>query len=71
MNDDQVEQPKWDVMVGPDLPGGGAAITLHLSRDGRFEVYRLDARSATRLSNALIVEAEKAAFVAARKPTGT
>jgi hypothetical protein len=46
----------------------GATVLLFLSHGRKTEEYRLDAKSATQLSNALIVQAEKAAFVIARKP---
>jgi hypothetical protein len=58
---------EWDVSIGPDLPGRQASIVLRLSKDGRTIRHRLDARTATKLSNALIVEAEKAQFQATRR----
>jgi hypothetical protein len=71
MGDDAFEQPleiKWDVTAGPDLPDLGATVWLRMSIGGQTEEYWLDARTATQLSNALIVQAEKAMFVGARKP---
>jgi hypothetical protein len=59
---------EWDVTIGPDLPGPEASVVLRLSRNGRTVRHRLDARTATQLSNALIAQAEKAQFIAARKP---
>jgi hypothetical protein len=57
----------WDVSIGPDLPGPVASVVLRLSKDGREVRHRLDAKTATALSNALIAQAEKAQFKAARK----
>ncbi|MFO1149689.1 MAG: hypothetical protein U1E62_15030 [Alsobacter sp.] len=57
----------WDVSIGPDLPGPTASVVLRLSKDGRTVKHRLDAKTATELSNALIAQAEKAQFKAARK----
>jgi hypothetical protein len=57
----------WDVSIGPDLPGTTASVVLRLSKDGRTVRHRLDAKTATALSNALIAQAEKAQFKAARK----
>ena len=70
MDDDAVRDPEveWQVSVGPDMSDVGATVMLRLSNGGQTEEYRLDAKTATQLSNALIVEAEKAMFVAARKP---
>ena len=44
-----------------------ASVVLRLSKDGRTVKHRLDAKTATALSNALIAQAEKAQFKAARK----
>jgi hypothetical protein len=57
----------WEVSIGPDLPGPVASVVLRLSKDGRTVKHRLDAKTATALSNALIAQAEKAQFKAARK----
>jgi hypothetical protein len=71
MDDDAVEQPienKWQVTAGPDMPDLRATVLLRLSNGGHTEEYLLDARTATRLSTALIVEAENAMFAVERKP---
>jgi hypothetical protein len=74
MNDDQVgrddhpgqepefDSPEWEVSIGPGTP---ATVVLKLSKGGRTIRHRLDTKAATKLSNALIVEAERAQFKAA------
>jgi hypothetical protein len=62
---DLQEGLEWDVSIGPDLPGPQATVVLKLSKNGRTIRHRLDAQTATRLSNALIVQAERAQFKAA------
>ena len=57
--------PDWEVSVGPAEPGVPATVVLKLSKDGETVKHKLDARTATLLSNALIVEAERAQFKAA------
>lgn len=61
---------EWEVSIGPDLPGPQPTVVLRLSKDGRTIKHRLDAGTATKLSNALIVEAEKAQFRAAHRKPG-
>ena len=57
--------PDWEVSVGPAEPGIPATVVLKLSKDGETVQHQLDAKTATLLSNALIVEAERAQFKAA------
>lgn len=57
--------PDWEVSVGPAEPGVPATVVLKLSKDGETVQHQLDAKTATLLSNALIVEAERAQFKAA------
>lgn len=63
------EDPRveWSVVVGPDTPDLKATVVLRLSTGGRVFEYRLEAKAATLLSNALIVQSEKAQFLAARR----
>lgn len=65
---DPSDSMEWEVSVGPVLPGPKPTVVLCLSKDGKTFKHRLDAATATRLSNALIVEAERAQFKAARSP---
>ena len=65
---DHDDSMQWEVSVGPVLPGPQPTVVLCLSKDGKVFKHRLDAATATRLSNALIVEAERAQFKAARNP---
>ncbi len=57
--------PEWKVSIAPEQPGAPAAVVLQLSENGRTFKHQLDARTATQISNALIVEAERAQFKAA------
>lgn len=59
------DSPDWDVSIEPDPTGDVASVVLRLSKNGRTYRHRLDAHAATQLSNALIVEAERAQFRAA------
>jgi hypothetical protein len=61
------DDPEWEVSVGPDLPGPQPSVVLRLSKNGQTIRHRLDAATATRLSNALIAQAERAMFQAARR----
>lgn len=64
------DSPDWEVSIEPDPSGDVASVVLQLSKGGHIYRHRLDARAATELSNALIVEAERAQFRAAyRKPS--
>lgn len=66
---DVQDGPDWEVSIEPDSAGDVASVVLRLSKNGRTFRHRLDAHAATQLSNALIVEAERAQFRAAyRKP---
>lgn len=77
MNDEQVgredhpgqepefDSPEWEVSIGPAAPGTPATVVLKLSKGGRTIRHHLDTKTATKLSNALIVEAERAQFKAA------
>jgi hypothetical protein len=68
-NPELQDNPDWSVSIEPDPSGEVASVVLSLSKNGRTFRHRLDAQAATQLSNALIVEAERARFRAAyRKP---
>jgi hypothetical protein len=66
VNERDIEHgPEWKVSIAPERPGVPAAVVLQLSENGRTFKHQLDAKTATKISNALIVEAERAQFKAA------
>ena len=61
VNERDIEHgPEWKVSIAPEQPGVPAAVVLQLSENGRTFKHQLDAKTATKISNALIVEAERA-----------